>query len=245
MKNRVVEILSISSIETCNICQFDQYNVKKYKECFTLTWLIILAFAVSASIDNLGVGISYGIRKIQIGLGSNFLIAIICFLMSMAGITFGLWLSSILPGMLPMIIGAFLLFVIGIRIILLATPRKTGNPAKMNEKEKQTKSIKGILRNPEIADVDKSGEIGWGEAVILGVALSANALTNGLGAGLLGLSPLAISLTAAIGSFISVWAGVKLGSKLADVRIGSFTLGQFGTVLSGVIILVIAFTAFF
>ena len=103
--------------------------------------------------------------------------------------------------------------------------------------------MKGILRNPEAADVDNSGEIGLGEAVILGVALSANALTNGLGAGLLGFSPLAISLTAAIGSFISVWVGVKLGYKLAAVRIGSFTLGEFGTIISGIIILIIAITS--
>ncbi|MED4351924.1 sporulation membrane protein YtaF [Schinkia azotoformans] len=210
-----------------------------------MNWLIILAFAVSSSIDNLGVGISYGIRKIQIRLGPNILIAVICFLMSMAGISFGLWLSNILPGMLPMIFGAFLLFIIGIRIILLSAPRKKGNLEEVSEPTKQPTSIKGILRNPEVADADKSGDIGWGEAIILGVALSANALTNGLGAGLLGLSPLAISLTAAIGSFISVWAGVNVGSKLADVRIGSFTVGQFGTIISGVIILIIAFTAFF
>ncbi|CRK84032.1 sporulation membrane protein YtaF [Neobacillus massiliamazoniensis] len=211
-----------------------------------MNWLIILAFAFSSSIDNLGVGISYGIRKIQIRLGPNILISVICFLMSFGGITFGLWLSKILPGMLPMIFGAVLLFVIGLRIILLATPRKKGTSTVVNKEQgKQSKSIKGILSNPEVADVDKSGEIGWGEAVILGIALSANALTNGLGAGLLGLSPVAISLTAALGSFISVWAGVKLGSRLADVRIGSFTVGQFGTILSGVIILVIAFAAFF
>ncbi|EKN68096.1 hypothetical protein BAZO_06269 [Schinkia azotoformans LMG 9581] len=77
-----------------------------------MNWLIILAFAVSSSIDNLGVGISYGIRKIQIRMGPNILIAVICFLMSMAGISFGLWLSNILPGMLPMIFGAFLLFLL-------------------------------------------------------------------------------------------------------------------------------------
>ncbi|MBS4205898.1 sporulation membrane protein YtaF [Lederbergia citrea] len=205
------------------------------------TWLIILAFAVSSSIDNLGVGISYGIRNIHIRIGPNFMIAVICFLFSMGGISFGLWLSNILPGMLPVIFGSFLLFVIGIRIILLAAPRKKRTPT---VNSKQSRSIAGILKNPELADVDQSGEIGWGEAVLLGIALSANALTNGLGAGLLGLSPLAISLTAAIGSFISVWAGVNLGVKLANVRIGSFTVGQFGTVLSGVIILVIAITAF-
>ena len=208
-------------------------------------WMIILAFAVSSSIDNLGVGISYGIRKIQIRIGPNILMAVICFLMSMAGISFGLWLSKILPGMLPVIFGAFLLFVIGIRIILLSVPRKKEVSKKESGETKKKASITGILRNPEVADVDKSGEIGWGEAILLGVALSANALTNGLGAGLLGLSPLAISITAAIGSFISVWAGVNAGVKLADVRIGSFTLGQFGTIISGIIILVIAFTAFF
>lgn len=209
-----------------------------------MNWLIIFAFAVSSSIDNLGVGLSYGIRKIQVRMGPNSLIAVICFLMSMAGISFGLWLSTILPGMLPIIFGSFLLLIIGIRILLLSAPRKKGISEEASEPAKQPTGITGILHNPEIADTDKSGEIGWGEAIILGVALSANALTNGLGAGLLGLSPLAISLTAAIGSFISVWAGVKAGSKLADVRIGSFTVGQFGTIISGVLILVIAFTAF-
>ncbi|WP_082191285.1 sporulation membrane protein YtaF [Peribacillus loiseleuriae] len=211
----------------------------------TLSWLIILAFAVSSSIDNLGVGISYGIRKIRVGIGANVLIAVICFLMSITGITFGMWLSQILPGMFPVIIGALLLVIIGVRIILLATPRKKEKSQVVQDSNTQSKSIKGILENPEVADLDQSGAIGWGEAVVLGVALSANALTNGLGAGLLGFSPLAISLTAAIGSFISVWIGVKLGYKLADVRIGSFTLGQFGTILSGIIILVLAFTAFF
>lgn len=210
-----------------------------------MTWLIILAFAVSSSIDNLGVGISYGIRKIHIRVGPNLLIGIICFLMSLAGISFGIWLSKILPGMLPVIFGAVLLFIIGIRIILLAAPRKKASLTVETPAPQRPKSIKGILKNPETADSDGSGEIGWGESIILGIALSANALTNGLGAGLLGLSPLAISLTAAIGSVVSVWAGVRLGVNLANIRIGSFTVGQFGTIISGVLILVIAFTSFF
>jgi len=211
-----------------------------------MSLLIILAFAVSSSVDNLGVGISYGIREIRIGLGANLLISFICFLMSIAGISFGIWLSKIIPGMFPLIIGSFFLIIIGIRVILLGIPRKKGTVAVSTENDHhQTSNMKGILRNPEAADVDNSGEIGLGEAVLLGVALSANALTNGLGAGLLGFSPLAISLTAAIGSFISVWVGVKLGYKLAAVRIGSFTLGEFGTIISGIIILIIAITTFF
>ena len=202
-----------------------------------MAWFLILAFAVSSSVDNLGVGISYGIRKIHIRLGSNLVMSIICFLMSIGGITFGVWLSTILPGIIPILFGALLLIIIGLRVILLAKPN-------YQESGQEKNSMTNIFKNPEAADVDKSGDIGWLEAVFLGIALSANALINGLGAGLLGLSPLAIALTAAIGSFICVSVGVKLGSRLAAVRIGSFTVGQFGTVLSGVIILIIAFTAF-
>lgn len=206
-----------------------------------MQWLIILGFAVSSSIDNLGVGISYGIRGIRIGFLSNLIIAIICFLFSETGILFGQWLSAVLPGIFPILVGAFLLFIIGIRIILLAVPRKPHSGSEQAEaSEPPSKSISGILKNPEIADVDKSGEIGLSEACVLGVALSANAVTNGLGAGLLGLSPLAISLTAALGSFLTVWVGVALGRKVAAVRIGNLTLGQFGTLLSGIIILIIA-----
>ncbi|MEK5037571.1 sporulation membrane protein YtaF [Sporosarcina sp. FSL K6-3457] len=202
-----------------------------------MAWFLILAFAVSSSIDNLGVGISYGIRKIHIRLGANLVMTIVCFLMSMGGITFGVWLSTILPGIIPVLFGALLLIIIGLRVILLAKPN-------YQESRQENNSMTDIFKNPEAADVDKSGDIGWIEAVFLGIALSANALINGLGAGLLGLSPFAIALTAAIGSFISIWMGVKLGNRLATVRIGSFTVGQFGTVLSGVIILIIAFTAF-
>ena len=211
-----------------------------------MEWLIILGFAISSSLDNFGVGIAYGIRNIRIGLVSNLVIAIICFLFSVAGIYFGLWLTEILPVILPTLVASFLLLIIGLRIVLLAVPRKKQAPSGADTGSTvHAASIKEILENPEIADADNSGEIGFVESIILGIALSANALTNGLGAGLLGLSPLAISLTAAIGSFLTVWLGALLGKKVANVRIGSFTLGEAGTVLSGIILIVIAAEAFF
>lgn len=90
-----------------------------------MAWLLILGLAVSSSIDNLGVGMSYGIRKIKISHASNMMIAFICFVFSYIGIYFGKWISAVLPGFLPVLLGAFILSVIGIRIILLAVPRKT------------------------------------------------------------------------------------------------------------------------
>nr|WP_280523692.1 sporulation membrane protein YtaF [Paenibacillus dendritiformis] len=218
------------------------------KECFSVNWLFILGFATSSSLDNLGVGISYGIRGMRIPWISNAIIAVICFLFSWGGIQFGQWISAILPGILPVLLGAFVLFIIGIRIVLLTVPRHKSQPAAVSAAAGSTPSrnkLTDMLRHPEIADADQSGTIGYGEAVILGVALSANALTNGLSAGLLGLSPLAICITAAVGSYITVWWGVSIGRKAANIRIGSFSLGQFSTLISGVILLLIAVNALF
>ncbi|NER44559.1 sporulation membrane protein YtaF [Bacillus megaterium NBRC 15308 = ATCC 14581] len=193
-----------------------------------MEWLFILGFALSSSIDNFGVGISYGVRKVRIKWLSNLLIAAICFLFSMVGITFGRWISTILPGVFHVIVAVVLLTLIGIRIILLV----------------------GSQRNNGIDQLDSKGQVkvhsnGWIESRGLGGALSANALTNGLGAGLLGLSPLAISLTSAFGSFITVWLGVMVGQKAANVQIGKFTLSQCGTLISGITILIVAFTQIF
>ncbi|MGG4398107.1 manganese efflux pump [Paenibacillus thiaminolyticus] len=189
------------------------------------SWLMIAALTFSSSIDNLGVGLSYGVRNIRINFLSNLFIAVICFLFSMCGIYFGMFIATVLPGILPVVLGAFLLVVIGLRIILMAVPRKNQNP-----------------NTPSEAASPKS--IGFVESTVLGVALSANALTNGIGAGLLGFSPLLISILAAVGSFVTVWAGVAFGIRLTHVRIGKFTVGQFGTLISGMLLLLVACGAF-
>ncbi|MGE7767821.1 sporulation membrane protein YtaF [Peribacillus sp. NPDC096540] len=208
-------------------------------------WLMVLALTVSSSIDNIGVGISYGIRNIRISHRSNLMISVICFLFSVVGIYFGLWLSKILPGIMPVVISSFLLVVIGLRIILLAVPRKykaSVEGAEYEEAATET-DVKSKIKKP--SNFGKSGSVGFVESILLGIGLSANALTNGLGGGLLGLNPIAICIAASIGSFVTVWVGVALGRKVANVRIGKFSVGQFGTLISGALLLVIAFAAFF
>lgn len=207
---------------------------------FIMNWLIIIALTVSSSIDNLGVGLSYGIRKVNIRIDKNILIAVICFFFSYAGISFGLWIASILPGILPLVVGAFLLLIIGIRIILLANTDKS-----KTDHSKEKGRYKEKLQVNKFDTLSELEEIGWGESIVLGIVLSANALTNGVGAGLIGLSPWLISFLAAAGSFVTVWAGVRLGSRLADVKIGSYTVGQFGTILSGALIVLVAIMIFF
>jgi putative sporulation protein YtaF len=213
-------------------------------------WLFIAALTISSSLDNLGVGLSYGIRDIRIGVRSNLLISFICFIFSACGIYFGMWVSVILPGVLPIILGSFILIIIGVRLVLLGVPRKGKEPqiaqvvdeANYNQKTENPDSTNPYI--PSKSQPKKIRSIGILESIILGIALSANALTNGIGAGLLGFPPLLISLLAAVGSFITIQAGTAFGVKLAKVQIGKFTIGQFGTIISGCLLMIIAISIF-
>ncbi|MEE6452583.1 sporulation membrane protein YtaF [Gottfriedia acidiceleris] len=203
-------------------------------------WITVLFLAFSSSIDNFGVGITYGIRGIKVGLLANLIISIIAFIFSEAGIVSGHYISKVFPGTLSNVIGAFFLLVIGLRIVLLTFPRKDKQIRINNEDESVANIVTNYLSSPEKADVDHSGDISSFEAIILGTAVSMNALTNGLGVGLIGLSPFAISIAASIFSFLAIWLGVLLGKKVANVKIGGWSLGQFSSIISGIILVLIA-----
>ncbi|MCL6599889.1 MAG: sporulation membrane protein YtaF [Alicyclobacillus macrosporangiidus] len=220
--------------------------------------LLVLGFSVSSSLDNFGVGISYGVNQIRIGAAANLLIAAIAFIFSMTGVAFGTYLTRVMPGELSTIVGALLVLFIGLRVVLLAmsqrrqhgrgrrekagtTPPGLGPSTQHAETVPSTRGgISRYLVHPEQADKDRSGEISLWEAAGLGIALSANALTNGLGAGMMHVPALAISILAAVFSYLAIWSGVQLGAQLAAVRIGRWSVGEFSTILSGLILLAIA-----
>lgn len=201
-----------------------------------MNWLFIVAFAVASSIDNFAVGLSYGVRGIRISLGSNLIIAAVCFVFSLAGIFLGHWIGAVLPGSLPDIVGSVLLFLIGVRILLLVMPR--AKPVPSTAPASRYRAISNWFARVLAVE---SGKIGLPEALILGVALSANALANAVGAGLLQMPPLAIALSASVGSLLTISVGVALGLRATQVSIGRLDLGRFGTLLSGLILVCLAF----
>ncbi|BCP54554.1 hypothetical protein K32_31710 [Kaistia sp. 32K] len=204
-----------------------------------MDWFFIIALAAASSIDNFAVGLSYGVRGIRIHLGSNLIIAGVCFVLSLAGILFGKWIGDVLPGSTPDIVGSVLLFVIGVRILLLVLPRKTPAPT--------TKPATGLRRLSDWlsrAIAVDGGKIGPVEALILGIALSANALANAVGAGLLQMPLLAIALSASVGSLLTISLGVALGLRATKISIGRFDLARFGTLLSGLILVCLAVAQF-
>ena len=71
-----------------------------------------------------------------------------------------------------------------------------------------------ILRTPQMADVDRSGIISASEALLLGIALSLDSFGAGLGAAMIGFSPLltALVISTASGVFPD-WQVCSLASN--------------------------------
>ena len=68
-----------------------------------------------------------------------------------------------------------------------------------------------ILRKPMSADIDKSGTINGVEAFLLGFALSLDAFGAGIGAALLGYSPLIMAISVAVMCSMFLFFGLKSG----------------------------------
>ncbi|MCV9884992.1 sporulation membrane protein YtaF [Metabacillus halosaccharovorans] len=183
---------------------------------FQYTSLLLLAFAVS--LDSFSVGFTYGMRKMRIPLKSILIIAC-CSAGTMLGAMFlGEVLTRIFPIYITEKLGGFILMLIGAWVLYqFFRPSKESGEEEEVEKTIINFEIKtlgiviNILRKPMTADIDKSGTITGIEAFLLGLALSLDAFGAGIGAALLGYSPIIMSVLVACMSSLFVSIGIKSG----------------------------------
>ncbi|WP_062047808.1 sporulation membrane protein YtaF [Bacillus sp. JCM 19034] len=182
--------------------------------------LLTIAFAVS--LDSFGVGLTYGLRQMKLPWRSLLFIAGCSATSILIAMFFGSWLLSYLPTAIAEGIGGGILCLIGAWAIYQAY-----KPAETNEKSKEDEwvfkfEIKmlgiviQILRKPMVADIDNSGTITGREAMLLGIALSLDAFGAGIGASLVGMSPLWMALSVATMSALFVLLGMKSGRLFSN-----------------------------
>lgn len=197
-----------------------------------------ILIALAANLDNLGVGIAYGVLKIKISPISNLIIAVISFIATWLSAKAGEAISLYLNPQLAVILGAILLCGVGIWVISqpIITAHKMNQPI-IDLQIFNTKIYMGpteILRYPERIDFDNSRDIGYWEAVLLGTALSINALAGGLYAGIAGISSLYQASLVGLISFFTIAAGCYFGKKYVAEQ-----LGKYATIISGTLLIVI------
>lgn len=124
-------------------------------------------FAISANIDCLAVGLSYGIKSVIIDRKSNLIIACISCLGTFLSMIAGTAISKILSPDIANLAGSILLVGIGLYMLIHA----------LNHKHNDTKEY----------DKDHSGRIDVKEAILLAFALTINNMGLGIGGSITGL----------------------------------------------------------
>ncbi|WP_462412462.1 sporulation membrane protein YtaF [Neobacillus sp. Marseille-QA0830] len=178
--------------------------------------LLLLAFALS--IDSFSVGFTYGLRKMVMPVKSVLIIAACSAISLLIAVSIGHGLSKVISPELTTKLGGFLLICIGAYVLY-----QFFRPEKEKELIDEETTIVNfeirslglainILKKPMSADFDHSGTITGIEAFMLGFALSLDAFGAGIGAAMMGFSPVELALASAIMSSLFVLFGIKSGS---------------------------------
>lgn len=180
-------------------------------EIFSLS---ILTFVVS--VDSFGAGLAYGLRKLQL----PFLFLLLISVCSGTSIFIGGMIAGTIalyfPPVMTESLGGIILILLGCWSIYQSRKNK---PLKEDKKDDLISTIVLVMNHPDEADLDKSGTISVKESMLLGVALSLDALAAGVSAQFLALSTLSLSIMVGIMCGIFLLLGMKLGVKLATYKV--------------------------
>ncbi len=215
----------------------------------------IIILAIALSLDALGFGLVYGLRQIRIPLSSKIIICFCSILYSQIALILGNLLLTSANQTLAKIVGIGILAGMGLFIILQNTfkdtPPKKGlkdpNAAVKLPKGKETTlfqiALKSlgitiqIIRNPAEFDRDRSGRIDAKESLLLGLALSLDAIGTGVGSALTGLFTPLIPLTIGFFQMLFLSVGTYLGFRFCQLK--NFNEKIFG-IISGILLLCLA-----
>ncbi|WP_152655288.1 sporulation membrane protein YtaF [Oceanobacillus sp. CFH 90083] len=184
------------------------------------TGLLLLVIAVS--LDGFSVGITYGMRQIKVPLLSLMIIMFCSGLIVFLSMEIGGFLRSFIsPQGASMLGGGILIFLGFFSLVSMFRSRETETTKKEEQSSPNVKfaNVKTVLTRPKEADLDKSGIISINESILLGFALALDAFGAGIGAAMLGYSPLMTALLTAGMSGFFLYSGIMFGSYLWRIPI--------------------------
>lgn len=154
--------------------------------------LQIMAISISLSIDALGIGVSYQLKGVRIPVSAKAIIGLISALIMGLSIYAGDFMLRIFPERVTTLFGIVVLCIIGLAFI---------RNGLFGDKDKTY-------------DFNKSKTIDCGEAIALGAALSADSVSAGMAAAVLGLGNIWMPLTVGIAQVTFLCLGAFVISRL-------------------------------
>lgn len=180
----------------------------------SLLWNV-LAISISLSLDALGIGISYKLKGVQITHAAKVTIGLVSIIVMWLSLKLGALMLRVFPVEVANILGISILVLIGVTFIRNA-----------------------LFGNQETTyDFNKSKKIDWWEALVLGVALSADSVSAGIATVTMGLGNAFIPITVGFMQVLFLYVADLLLEKSSFMkRVNRKCCG----VLSGTLLLVIA-----
>lgn len=208
--------------------------------------LSLFLMAFSLSIDALGVGIAYGLKKIRIPLSSGILMSFMSFCCALIAVGAGKLLYTVLPPKAGGWLSVLILVSMG--IYMIDTARKLrknpedqsiGQPSPTVQKQMVLEFLGltiTIIQNPPKGDFDGSKAIERNEAVYLGLALSLDSLGAGIGYSMGASSVFLLPFCICLFQFLFLTLGTGLGKHISRLHIHE----TFFSLLPGIIMLLLA-----
>lgn len=183
-----------------------------------------LLFGVSASLDALLVGVSFGLRGVHIRLLQNFFISLVTLLGTCLSVSLGSFLTPLLPSVISGYAGSLILMFLGVyyitKWILETVQDKTSDYLPEAEQAVLTSAelLPSCLTVPQV--------------LVLSLTLSVNNLGIGLSASMAGLTLLPAATATGICSVLFLYLGNRLGrSPLLQL------IGDLADPLSGILLI--------
>ncbi|MGL4656827.1 MAG: manganese efflux pump MntP family protein [Sarcina sp.] len=170
-------------------------------------------FSLSSNIDNLVIGISYGIKEEKISMLSNIIIAIITTLGTYISMEFGKFICRFISHDISNLFGAITLLLMGAYFVTQSIIEKEKD--KKVEKKKVTK-------------------LSAKDTILLALALASNNLGVGVAASITGLGIKWVLIFTFITSILTI----SIGQSLGDHVIGKF-IGKYDSLISGILLVLL------
>lgn len=177
-------------------------------------WFSVVLIGIAANIDNLGIGLTFGVRSTKVPLLSNIIIAMLSMVTTYLAMSVGMYFSGLISSLWGNLIGGLIIVLIGIWGLRSSLIRRR---VSIHNKADDTNRI------ADISDKDGDHIISWVESTSLGFALSLNCIATGLGAGASGVSPLFSALSVGLLSLLTIDMGVRMGSRITKSWFGEYS----------------------
>lgn len=197
--------------------------------------IVLFLLAVATSLDSLGVGVAYGLSGTRLRFSAHICISTVMLVITYASVAFGNTLARFMPPLATHLLSAVFFIGVGIWILfpLLQQKWQQWVPGRKSA-DGETPTLKAVLNNPELADMNGSRDIDVREALLLGMALSLNNIGGGISAGIIQLSPMGMALLSVLFNIICLVGGDQVGKRLSQSQ-----LSQYAQSVSGLLMIIV------